>query len=273
MNPYATLGIANAASKDQAKAAYRRLAMSHHPDRGGDANRFKEIQAAWEMIDAGWSAPFQTPSSFSTPKAKTKGPTAGKPAPGYEARGTRPMMPKTTTRGMGRNAEVGVRIELTQDQAFEGCTVPFVHQGMVLDYEVRPGTAARIEKVLFNLEQMIGARPVEPLPITVEVVILNRKSQPDEQTRDAEIVVNLCAIGLFIGGKITVTDHLNERIPILIPAGYDPTTPIAVKEHGYGRVGQRGTLFIKINPVFKLPSELNSNELRQLQQLNEMAKK
>ena len=40
------LGVSRAASRDDILAAHRKLAIDHHPDRGGDANRMSEINAA-----------------------------------------------------------------------------------------------------------------------------------------------------------------------------------------------------------------------------------
>jgi curved DNA-binding protein CbpA len=50
MNPYTTLGVAPDASIDEIKAAYRRAAKNHHPDAGGDASVFREIQKAYEIL-------------------------------------------------------------------------------------------------------------------------------------------------------------------------------------------------------------------------------
>ena len=50
MNPYDTLGIKPGASEQEAKKAFKKLAMKHHPDRGGDENKFKEINEAYERI-------------------------------------------------------------------------------------------------------------------------------------------------------------------------------------------------------------------------------
>lgn len=39
-----------AAMKLAARRAYRELARVHHPDAGGDAEKFRELAAAWEFI-------------------------------------------------------------------------------------------------------------------------------------------------------------------------------------------------------------------------------
>lgn len=50
MTHYATLGVSETASQDEIKRAYRKLAMQHHPDKGGDTNKFQEIQSAYDVI-------------------------------------------------------------------------------------------------------------------------------------------------------------------------------------------------------------------------------
>jgi DnaJ-class molecular chaperone len=47
---YETLGVAKDASAEQIKSAYRKLAIKHHPDKGGDENKFKEISAAYDVV-------------------------------------------------------------------------------------------------------------------------------------------------------------------------------------------------------------------------------
>jgi len=47
---YKTLGVEKKASPDEIKAAFRRLAMEHHPDRGGNPEKFKEINEAYQVL-------------------------------------------------------------------------------------------------------------------------------------------------------------------------------------------------------------------------------
>lgn len=47
---YETLGVAKDAESSTIKKAYRKLAVKHHPDKGGDEAKFKEISAAYEIL-------------------------------------------------------------------------------------------------------------------------------------------------------------------------------------------------------------------------------
>ncbi len=48
--PYEVLGVSPSVAQDELRRAYRRLLRETHPDTGGSAGRFREVQAAWELI-------------------------------------------------------------------------------------------------------------------------------------------------------------------------------------------------------------------------------
>lgn len=47
---YKALGVEKTATMSEIKKSFRKLALKHHPDRGGDPEKFKEINAAKEVI-------------------------------------------------------------------------------------------------------------------------------------------------------------------------------------------------------------------------------
>jgi molecular chaperone DnaJ len=49
-NYYEVLGVNENATSDEIKKSYRKLAMEHHPDKGGNEEKFKKISEAYEVI-------------------------------------------------------------------------------------------------------------------------------------------------------------------------------------------------------------------------------
>lgn len=47
---YKTLGVSKTATASEIKKAYRHLAQKHHPDKGGDAEQFKQINEAYQVL-------------------------------------------------------------------------------------------------------------------------------------------------------------------------------------------------------------------------------
>lgn len=47
---YASLGVSKSATQDEIKAAFRKAAHTHHPDKGGDEAKFKEVNEAYQVL-------------------------------------------------------------------------------------------------------------------------------------------------------------------------------------------------------------------------------
>lgn len=49
---YNILGVSKSASAEEIKSAFRKKAHQHHPDKGGDAEKFKEINEAYQVLSS-----------------------------------------------------------------------------------------------------------------------------------------------------------------------------------------------------------------------------
>lgn len=62
---YHILQLPRTASKDDIKKSYKKLALQHHPDRGGDEEKFKQISLAYEtLVDDNKRKQYDNPSFF-----------------------------------------------------------------------------------------------------------------------------------------------------------------------------------------------------------------
>lgn len=80
---YTVLGVAPDAEPQIIRAAYRRAAREHHPDRGGSAEKFHEVQAAWEILGSQ-----EDRAAYDRRRRRSSSaPSAGSPAPTGEGTG------------------------------------------------------------------------------------------------------------------------------------------------------------------------------------------
>jgi len=52
MNPFEILGLSDDVTLEQIKKRYRQLSLEHHPDRGGDIEKFRSITDAYSLINS-----------------------------------------------------------------------------------------------------------------------------------------------------------------------------------------------------------------------------
>ena len=67
---FSVLGLCSDAKLRDVRRAYRRLALVHHPDRGGDATKFREITDAFEQITQGSAGGLPQDDACSQPMAR-----------------------------------------------------------------------------------------------------------------------------------------------------------------------------------------------------------
>jgi curved DNA-binding protein CbpA len=79
-DPYRVLGVPHGASPAVVLDAYRRLSKLHHPDQGGTAEHFVEIQRAYETLRARPAPDASLEERLAAMDAEVRAAAARKPA-------------------------------------------------------------------------------------------------------------------------------------------------------------------------------------------------
>jgi len=257
MNPYEILGVQPSATDAEIKQAYRKLAMKHHPDRGGDEEQFKKISDAYNLIkDAesrqAWSQESSRPkftggfgqsgfhdfndifSSFFNQQAR--------PRKNRDAQ----ISYHVTLREIVTGVDKDISVQLGQGRSK---TVHIV---------IPPGipNGARI-KFGGCGDDSIAALP--PGDLYVNVV-----EQADPVfSRNGDNCYTTHTIGVktaMIGGETTVTGIDGRQFTIKIKAGTQPGTKLRIPESGFPiyNTKRNGDLIIIINILIPSISDVNT---------------
>jgi len=212
-----------------------------------------------------------------------------KAAPGYEEKGLK--LPRTmATWNPADPAEGEIQFDVSPRLAKEGVVIRFEHvkeqkysksnKPLVrrFEYRVKPGSTNTtvVERFLSEEDTLAGSWP-PPTGTPIRIILRVREPAPepeltpeDDETKDYEVTLNICALGLFSGGKIETKGAHGEPVSINVPPGHNPSVALTIDGHGYGKVP--GKLIVKINPIFKTPSAFTENEKKMLQRLNDLVK-
>jgi len=149
---YKILGISKSASADEIKKAYRKLALEHHPDKGGDEVEFKKINEAYQTLsDAQKRAQYdQYGQTFSGNGGGTGGYSAqGGPASGWDFGGGQGFEFNFGGGGLGdifgdffssAFATIQAEVEISPAQAVIGDTLEIQVDSEKITLDVPPGT-------------------------------------------------------------------------------------------------------------------------------------
>ena len=180
MSPFAVLGLSDTATVDEARAAWRRLRASLHPDHGGDAEKFKAVKAAWESIEAGWrpelkQQPAQPPQPAVWQKPKWSPPEdvpgswRSAPTDGHLwPKKRRDVFPAPKSAGK----DLKVTIQVTQKQATDGCLASFVYNGEVRHITIPPWSQPGEFRITIRESDIIGAINNQSRQVTINLEVL-----------------------------------------------------------------------------------------------------
>jgi curved DNA-binding protein len=266
MDYYSTLGINRNASPEEIKSAYRKLAMKHHPDRGGDEKKFKEISEAYDVL--------------SDPQKKQMFDMGGDPRGNHGNHhwgGGHPFEFHFGAnnwddvfgqfgfgpRQVRRNKTINIVVNLTLEDVLKGkdldaeITIPGGRK-KIININIPPGVDSG-QQIRY---QGMGDNSIPNIPpgdLIVNIKIINHRffrREGDSLLLDKTISV----WDAILGCKVDIETLENKQLQITVPPGTQPETVLSCRGEGLPnmRTGARGNILIKIK--IKIPKHLTSEQ-------------
>lgn len=289
---YEVLGVTKTASDDDLKKAYRKLSSVHHPDKHPDADKtkhealFKEVKEAYETL--------------SDPQKRAAYDQRGHSAfePGFGGGGRSEMDDILSAlraarggfggfggfRGATFHQTAEVQAPVTLKEAFEGFDFNVeLPDGSVKKLPIPAGVpdgyrsqhsinehislivTVRIHDPAFRVRSASGC--------SWHQENINGRSMVVIETGDIETTINVDALDILAGSWQNVTSFEGDTLQIRVPAGFNLSNRLKVKGRGYyhwvhdlARRAGRGDLYVRINPIFRSPKELDFSKVKELYQ-------
>ena len=252
---YEVLGVSKGASADEIKKAFRRAAVEHHPDRGGDESKFKEINEAYEVLkDPGKK---QRYDQFG--HAGVGGNGGGNPFEGFGGAAGQGQSFDFGDMGLGdifnsffgggqqgrgqrqaRGNDVESRVEISFEQAVFGTDVE-LNLNLEDTCEHCKGTTAEPGHELKTCDTCGGSGQVVSVTRTVFGNIQQATVCPTCHG-SGKVPEKVCSVCHGKGTQLR-----KQTIGLKIPAGIDDGATIRLREHGEAIAnGPKGDLYVNI---------------------------
>jgi len=300
---YDILGVKRSASQDEIKAAFHKLAAQHHPDRGGDETKFKEVSEAYNTLSdekkrkeydqllmfggipgAGgpghgysystnvggpdWAQMFNNMSSGNGAFGGFDFSQFFTGAVGGGARAQR------STRGQ----DLTLSVDVSAEEAFTGTTrkvtyrIPSTGEEQTITVKV-PAGAVDGGKLRYKgrgeYSTSGGSRG--------DLVVTTRVAEDPLFKRDGADVRMELPISVYeaaLGAQIDVPTPEHKTVRLKVPAGTQDGKTFRFKDLGAPNVkrkGARGALYVTVR--VKVPTRLSAKEREQLQALSDADKR
>lgn len=274
-NHYATLGVAESATDDEIKKAYRKLASANHPDKGGDTEKFKIIQTAYDVIGdknkrGSYDSMRSNPGGADGFRFNTSN-MDGQFPPGME----------DILRGFGfgfnggrqqpqRNKDIQVRVVLDLSETLS-------KQAKIVNVKTGNGD---VSTVTIDIPRGVhsgstvkypglGDNRVTTLPrgdLYVQVVV-NQHDFFQVHGNDLVAPLEIDALHAIIGSKQVIKVLDGTEFELTIPAGIQATTKFKLAQQGlyYHQQDHRGDLYLIAQ--IKVPTNLSATQLATIKQI------
>ena len=277
MDYYSTLGINRNASQEEIKKAYRKMAMQHHPDRGGDEKKFKQISEAYEILSDPQKK--QMVDMGVDPKQQQQGhPGFGQSGPFEFHFGTHNFEDIFGNFGFGgfnqrhvhRNKTISLVVDLTLEDVLNGknldaeVSIPGGRK-KIINIAIPPG----IEEGQQIRYQGMGDNSIPNIPAGDLIVNLRILPHSTFRREGDNLVVDkyITVWDALLGIKLEIVTLDKKSLEITVPAGCQPETVLSCRNEGLPNMRSklRGNLLVKIK--VRIPKINNKIHIEQIERI------
>mgnify|MGYP001414791803 CR=1 FL=1 len=246
MDYYTVLGLAKNSTPEEIKRAFKKKAMKHHPDKGGDSDAFKRITEAYEVL--------------SNPKKRQEYDNP-RPTNDFNFKSSNmddifSSMFRQDRSQQFKNRDITVHADLELHDCYHGKNLIIGYRlsngkEQTVTVEIPPGAkhgdVIRYTELGDNLDPR--ARRGD-LHVKIRIKKHSTYTREDNHIKTS---VKLSAFDFMLGTTIVSTTPEGRNVRVTVPAGMQPNTTLSVQ--GYGipdlHTGQRGNLYVTINCKIK----------------------
>jgi curved DNA-binding protein len=265
-DPYKVLGVDKAATADDVKKAYRKLAKEHHPDTtGGNEEKFKEIVGAYETLG--------NPQKKAIHDQKQTNPFGGGFGEGFSDSMFEDLLKNQNFSGafnqrygyntQGRNTQ-GV-LQITLVDAYYGVTRDIGIGMKTIKVNIPAGIRSGQKLKLKGLGQRGQTEELSgDLIMTIEVVNDNNFFIDNQ---GLHTINNISFYDAILGGKGTL-NCFNKTITFTIPPGTANGKVLRVKGKGFPVYKQEGKFTdLLISIIVDIPTNLDLEDKAMIQKI------
>ena len=268
MDYYSILGVGKNASQDEIKKAYRKLAMKHHPDRGGDAAKLQQINEAYSTLkDPAKRQQYDNPQPRFDTQSMHPGYTGGFEDL-FSSMFRQPhMRPRQPT---NRDITVAADISLGDVMTGKNVIISFrLGSGKTETVEVNiPQGAKHGDTVRF---QGLGddANPRFPRGNLFVKVRVEKNKNWDRENNNIITTYTADIFDLILGTVILIETPDNKKVKLNIPRGTKPGQVFSIPQYGIPDLNtrQRGHVYVKIS--VSVPTIRDPRLLAKLQEIKD----
>lgn len=251
---YAALGVPKTATADEIKRAFRKLASQHHPDKGGDTQKFQAIQEAYATL-----GDEQKRADYDNPRPQFSGFSGFQGTPG----------------GVNINDIFGQMFGQQFAQQHQHPRRGHVRMTLwisLLDVAtggkrtVSLGTQSGVSAVEIEIPlgiddgdnvQYEGIGPGGSDLVVQFKISPDRKWQRDGLNLTQEVKIDIW--NLILGGELTIDTLTGKTLSTQVPARTQPGTMLRLKAQGLrDRAGRTGDIFVRVQTFLpeNIPPEI-----------------